>query len=409
MEEKHPRLVQVEHATYEQAVAAAAQEAATTMSVIAPAVMYRQGTRDFLTTSFPLSYIAERVNFDTLSHGGNASDHYNRPLIAEHHRAITEYLITQDDYVLPPLSLCAGQELRCHVMQSSSAVKLGIVVIPTSMRYNITDGQHRSRGIQDAIQQKQSLADDGIGVTLVVETDPDDVHQIFYDCAQTRSIAPSLLTAYNRRDYLARLVREVCKEVPVFTGRIEQVSKTVGKSSINLFTLNQVRVGTAELLTGDSTQTGVSLKKDIDQRLGSPEAEQEHRKWVVDFYNAFTLANPQWSQLLEAGNPALGTVDTSLLRHGFVHCTGTGLVVLGRVGYAIRNYPSFERDKLIEALGKEIDWSRDAAIWQGNVVTNGRMNTLRMPVDLAVMGVKEKLGIPLTEQDKRRASRRSYR
>ena len=64
---------------------------------------------------------------------------------------------------------------------------------------------------------------------------------------------------------------------------------------------------------------------------------------------------------------------------------------------------------MIEALGKDIDWSRDAAIWQGNIVTNGRMNTLRMPVDLAVMRVKEQLGIPLTEQEKRRESRRSFR
>lgn len=409
MSDKQPTLVQVEHSTYEEAFIAAAQEAATTMATLAPAIMYRQGNRSFITTSFSLRYISERVRYDNLTRGGNASEHYNRPLISEHHRAITDYLVAQDDYVLPALSLCVGEQLTCHVPKSSSVTKLGIIVLPTSILYNITDGQHRCKGIHDALSQKESLGEDGIGVTIVVEDDLEKVHQIFYDFAQTRSIPQSLLTAYDGRDYLARLVRDICQEVPVFVGRIEQVSKTVGKSSVNLFTLNQIRGGTAELITGDSTQSGVSLKKDIAQRLGSPEAEQEHRKWVIDFYNSFTLANSEWSKLLEAGNPALGTVDTRVMRNDFVHFTGTGLFVLGRVGYCIRNYPTSERNHLIEALGKEIGWSRDAAIWQGNIVTNGRMNTQRMPVDLAVMRVKEQLGIPLTEHEKRRESRRSFR
>lgn len=409
MSDKQPTLVQVEHGTYEQAFTAAAQEAATTMATIAPAIMYRQGNRDFITTAFPMRYVAERVRIDNLARGGNADDHYNRPLIPEHSRAITEYIVTQDEYVLPSVSLCVGEPLRCHTPQSSSAIRMGVLVIPTSIIYNITDGQHRTKGIRDAIPQKETLADDGIGITLVVEDDLEKVHQLFYDCAQTRSIAPSLLTAYNKRDHLAKLVREVCNQVPVFAGRIEQVSKTVGKSSINIFTLNQIRVGVAEIVTGDATQNSISLRKDTAQKLEDPQAMAEHTKWVVDFYNGFTLANPQRSEVLEAGNPALGTVDTNVLRHRYVHFTGTGLVLLGKLGYCIRNYPSPERDKLLETLGKQVDWSRDAEIWRGNIVINDRMNTQRTPVDLAVMRVKEQLGIPVSEQETIRAQRRSAR
>lgn len=409
MSDRQPALVQVEHTTYEEAFSVAAQEAATTMATIAPAIMYSQGNRSFITTSFPLRYVSERVRIDNLARGGDADEHYNRPLIAEHHKAITEYLVTQEDYVLPSVSLCVGEQLSFHVPKSSSVIRMGIVVLPTSVIYNIIDGQHRSKGIRDALSRKEELAKDGIGVTIIVENDLEKIHQLFYDCAQTRSIPPSLLTAYNKRDHLAKLVRQVYDQVPVFSGRIEQVSKTVGKSSINLFTLNQLRIGVAELITGDSTQASISLRKDTMQKLENPQAAEEHKKWVVDFYNSFTLANTEWSNLLEAGNPALGTVDTGELRRNYVHFTGTGLIVLGRVGYCVRNYTTPERKRLIDALGKDIDWSRDAEIWQGNIVINGRMNTQRMPVDLAVMQVKKQLRIPLTENEQKRESRRSTR
>jgi DGQHR domain-containing protein len=407
MTEIVPELVQIEHATYEQAFSAAAQEASTTMATIAPVILYNQGNRSFITTSFPMLYIDERVRIDTLARGGNADEHYNRPLIPEHCRAITEYLVTQDDYVLPPLSLCVEKMIRCHILQSSSAVKMGVAVLPTSILYNITDGQHRCRAIHDALTSKVNLGDDGIGVTIVVEHDLSKVHQIFYDCAQNRSIPQSLLTVYNGRDHLARLVRDICKEVPIFAGRIEQVSKTVGKSSINIFTLNQLRTGVAELLTGDSSQGNISLKKEMTQRLGSDQAFLEHKKWVIDFFNGFTSANREWSHILESGEPALGVVDTSELRQRYVNFTGTGLIVLGRVGYSIRNLSQYERERLIDALAKKIDWSRDGEIWRGNIVIDNKMNSQRAPVGIAVERIKEQLGIVLSETEQKRVSRRS--
>lgn len=405
MEIQASKLIVSEHGTYEQAFTSAAQEAATTMAALAPAILYRQGSRSYITTSFPLRYIAERVRIDNLSRGGNADEHYNRPLIPEHHRAITDYLISQEDYVLPSLSLCVTEPLHCHIPQSNSVVKMGVVVLPTSIIYNITDGQHRCRAIKDALAQKETLQEDGIGVSIVVEDDLEKIHQLFYDCAQVKPIPASLLTAYNKRDHLARFVREISEQVPVFTGRIEQVSKTVGKSSINLFTLNQLRIGIIDLLTGDATQAGRSLKKDMAQKLEEPEIEDEHKAWVVDFYNNFTMVNKQWSELLVAGNPALGAVDTNSLRQKYVHFTGTGLAVLGRIGFCIRHYPNDERERLIDALGKHIDWSRDAKIWRGNIVINGRMNTQRMPVELAVMRVKEQLRLPFTDREKKRSLR----
>lgn len=400
-------LIQVEHQTYEAAFSAAAEDAATTMATIAPAVMYSQGNRSYLTTAFPLRYVMERVRIDNLARGGNWDEHYNRPLIPEHYRAITAYLTTQDDYVLPPLSLCVQEPLRCHVPRSNSPVKLGVVVLPTSIVYNITDGQHRVKALRDALLQKEAMGEDGIGVTIVIEDDMEKIHQLFFDCAQTKPIPQSLLTSYNARDPLARLVRDVQEEVAVFGGRIEQISKTVGRSTINIFTLNQLRLGIAEILTGDATHATTSLRRDMATKLGSDQAMAEHKRYVVDFFNSFSLANQQWSELLGAGDPALGTLDTNVLRHDYVHFTGTGLNILGRIGFFIRNYPTPERERLIEALARQVDWSRDADLWEGNAVVSGRMNGQRAAVETAVIRVKNTLGIPLAAQEQKRATRQS--
>ena len=401
------RLIQIEHPTYEQAVAAAAQEAAMSMAATAPGVIYRQGNRTYLTTSFPLPYIADHVRIDNLSRGGNADEHYNRPLITDHHRTITDYVVAQDDYVLPPISLCVQEPLRCHVPQSSSAVKMGVLVLPVGIMYNITDGQHRARAVRDALAQKDGLSDDAIGVTIVVEDDLAKVHQLFFDCAQVKPIPQSLLTAYNKRDPLARLVREIQDKVDVFQGRIEQVSKTVGKSSINLFTLNQLRMGIVEILTGDSSQATLSVRKDMLKMLGTQETEDEHRKYIVQFFNYFGNASHEWAKLIGAGDPAMGAADTNVLRHKYVSCTGTGLIVLGRMGFYLRNYEQSQRGMLIERLAQHVNWSREADLWQGNVVSDGRMNGQRAAVEAAVIRVKGRLGMALTEQEERRESRRA--
>src|SRR6185436_6700601 len=301
----------VEHPTWEAAVAAAGSEAATTMASAAPVILYKQSSRQFLVASFPLPFIADRVKIDNLKKGEDPDAHYNRPLIPEHIRAIEEYLVDQENYILPPLTLCVEDALTVHVPKSSSTVKTGIVVLPHTLQFIVTDGQHRIKGIQQAFKRNQNLAQDAIGVTIVNEVEMDKVHQDFVDCAQTKAISPALLTAFNVRDPLARVVREVAKEVVVFKDRIEKVATTVGKNSVNLFTMNQLRQGVAELLVGDSTPGQGQLRRDVIERIPDDAMMEHHLKRICEFYRKFAAANAQWTQIvLAADRPAEDLVDT---------------------------------------------------------------------------------------------------
>lgn len=399
-------LTVVEHPNYEAAVQAASSEAGSTMAATAPAVLYRQAGRTFIVTAFPLRFVSERVRVDDLRRGEDPDQHYNRPIDPAHSKAISVYLQTEPEYILPPLSLCVQSGLRCHVPESEAVVKLGTLVLPVDVRFSVTDGAHRVKGITDALRQLQRLSLDGVAATIVCESNLERVHRDFYDCSQSRPISPSLLTAFNGRDPLARLVKEVCETVSVFQGRIEKVAKSVGKSNVLLFTMNQVKQATTELVLGSAIQGATRLRSESLARLTDDASMAEHRKIVVDFFEAFTIANPEWFSLLGSGDPATATVDTAGLREQYVSCTATGLVVLGRVGYAIRGYQEPERGRLMRALANGVDWSRSAEIWRDNIVTaGGKMMTQRVPVELAAIRVKQQLGLPLSKSEQNRLQR----
>jgi DGQHR domain-containing protein len=393
----------IEHPTWEVAVSAAGSEAATTMASSAPVILYQQSSRQFLVASFPLPFIADRVKIDNLKKGEDPDAHYNRPLIPEHIRAIEEYLVDQKNYILPPITLCVEDALTVHVPKSSSTVKTGIVVLPHTLQFIVTDGQHRIKGIQQAFKRNQNLAKDAIGVTIVNEVEMDKVHQDFVDCAQTKAISPALLTAFNVRDPLARVVREVAKEVVVFKDRIEKVATTVGKNSVNLFTMNQLRQGVAELLVGDSTPGQGQLRRDVIERIPDDAMMEHHLRRICEFYRKFAAANAQWTQIvLAAERPAEDLVDTKTLRETYLHFNSTGLVIISRVGHYILQQDPANQTQYLEALAN-LDWRRSAEMWAGNVISaDGKLITQNSPVGAAVVKVKRAIGLDLTAAETKR-------
>lgn len=393
----------IEHPTWEAAVAAAGSEAATTMASSAPVILYQQSSRQFLVGSFPLPFIADRVKIDNLKKGEDPDAHYNRPLIPEHIRAIEEYLVAQENYILPPLTLCVEDALTVHVPKSSSTVKTGIVVLPHTLQFIVTDGQHRIKGIQQAFKRNQNLAKDAIGVTIVNEVEMDKVHQDFVDCAQTKAISPALLTAFNVRDPLARIVREVAKEVVVFKDRIEKVATTVGKNSVNLFTMNQLRQGVAELLVGDSTPGQSQLRRDVIERIPDDAMMEHHLRRICEFYRKFAVANAQWTQIVRAAErPAEDLIDTKTLRETYLHFNSTGLVIISRVGHYILQQDPANQAQYLEALAN-LDWRRSAEMWAGNVISvDGKLITQNSPVSAAVVKVKRAIGLDLTAAETKR-------
>ena len=77
--------------------------------------------------------------------------------------------------------------------------------------------------------------------------------------------------------------------------------------------------------------------------------------------------------------------------------TATGLVIIGRIGHElIKNNTAWEN--YADLLGSQIDWSRNAEIWQGNIVSNGKIQNQQAPVRRGFESVCIKIGLTLPEK-----------
>jgi len=78
---------------------------------------------------------------------------------------------------------------------------------------------------------------------------------------------------------------------------------------------------------------------------------------------------------------------------GWIPMTATGLNIIGRIGHEVmRDQPS-QLAFFAERLG-QVDWSREAPIWQGTIVRSGKITTQQAPLRMAFNLVKDQIGLP---------------
>lgn len=385
--------------SYETAQQQAAATAASSFSQMLPCVTFEQAGRVYFSSAFPLANVNNLVKFDSAVRGSNNPEDYtNRPVLLDHVKAISEYLVDRtsdgEKYILPGITLNVRETIKVYTSKTVSPVRAAIIVLPGHATFYVTDGQHRLKAVADALGKKHQLRMDALPVTIVVEPEVEQIHQDFADCAQSRSIPPALLTLYNRNDELSKLTVEVANDVDFFVNRLEKLGNTVSKRSTNFYTLNHVRMSVAAAMTGDSSSHGPALQQATALKLST---EQERSDWKQElgwFYTTLSEHIPEWKIVRDANLGGAPISDLIQFRARYVHFTGTGLAVIGAVGNRIltayKDHPA-EREKKVVALAQSIDWTRIDAdgnakpFWVGTVLTSdGKMVTSRSAVQAAV-------------------------
>jgi DNA sulfur modification protein DndB len=387
--------------TFDEASKQASLEGQAIMCATVPGVLYRQANRYMIATSLPMGVLVNSVKLDSVAKGADPTSKRNRPLMPDHVRVISTYLKENDDYILPPITLNVGSDIRCFTTEANAPTRSVSILMPPGFKCYVTDGQHRIEAIREALDHKPDLQLHAVAVNLVFEDDIDQIHQDFADCAQSKPIPNSLLAAFNSRSPLFSLLKRVTEEVPFFRGRIDRTSKSIGKTSLNLFTLNQIRFSVAELLLGNSIVSADELNKSAGERLSSTHKDF-YEDGIVWFYNTLAKYNPHWKSVSEATGVTV-PIDIPDHRTNFVDFTATGLQVISRVGYAImwtKRGGVDDREELIRKLA-EIDYRRTAKLWQGNIIEDENLKTNRGPVNNAVSAVKKAIGLESgPEEDK---------
>jgi DNA sulfur modification protein DndB len=378
---------------------AASEEAMVSQSISSPAMLYKQGNRHFILTTFSFQTLVRHVRYDSPKKGEDPDDHVNRPFMPQHSKELSGYLQRTEDYILPPLALNTKDPLTFYTMKTRSHVRMGFIVIPASLEFDVTDGQHRGNAVADTLKVRKNLAQDGIGVIISTETDLQKIHQDFVDCAKNKPIPPAMLAAFDHANLVVRYVNEAVKQVKFLDGRVDRSSAKLGKNTVKVFTLNQVQTSLLEFLVG-RVPAKSQIPKVGEERLKEQAKMEEHVNNAVKFLNDFTQANLQWRRVAGSA-PGAGGDDTYDLRQKMIHFNATGLVIMGKVGHAIYSKPDQGERTRLTTLLAQMDWSRSNDIWQGNVMSGDKMTTSRDMFSKAAAKLKQQLGLDLSESEKK--------
>jgi DGQHR domain-containing protein len=392
--------------TLNEAFTKAAEAAAYSHGQVTTGLLYTQGTRRFICTSVEGSFLTSLIQ--PIPHvPQNQQTKYdiagsrNRPLDAGHKNTIKQYLVTERDYLLPPILLSANQLLQIFAVKTPGKTQVCVFVLPRAQCLCITDGQHRIEALREAIIERSDLADDGVAVSIVEEEGLAKTHQDFWDAAQTKPLPVSMLVEYDGREPVNRVTRELVAMLAIFKDRVNKVTKSIGKKSVLLFTNSMIKNSVVMFAAGYQNEdaAGVYLRANTDIWL----------QRIAEFFGVFTGHNPQWSMVAQR-SPASGqTVDIPALRPQYLHFSGAGLLILGGVGHAIFDLGvpddatlTDEQLGYVIRLAEEVDWRRTAQLWRRSVITgSGTIAPHASALQAAISDLKAAIGLPLSEVDVR--------
>ncbi len=296
---------------------------------------------------------------------------------------ITNYILENpNDYAFSSITVSVDGRAKFEpTTESGFGSRVGRLVIPSSARLVVNDGQHRRAAIVEALKQNPELGHETLSVVFFLDAGLKRSQQMFADLNQ-HAVRPtkSLSILYDHRSSLARLSLTIAEQVPYFKGFTEYEKTTLSNRSTKLFTLSSIYQATKSLL---------------GKRSSSGKVASDEGQLAVDFWNEVGSHIPEWRLLLRH------EVSAAALRKDFVHSHGVILHALGLVGHAlIEEHPRNWKEKL--KVLEQIDWRRgNARMWEGRAMIGGRLSKAYNNVVLTAALLKRHLKLGLSVEEER--------
>lgn len=322
----------------------------------------------------PLKLVARLFRFDETEIP--ASLRAQRVLNRARVPAIARYISENPtEYILS--SLCASVDGELEFVPAAIEGPLrsvGRLRVAMSSTILINDGQHRRAAIEETIRERPFIGDETISVVIFVDRGLQRSQQMFADL-NLHAVRPtkSIGVLYDHRDPLARLVRDVIGEIPLFRDFTELEKTSIPNRSLKLFTLSGLYQATAALL---------------GKGRGAKVTDSD-RERAVRFWMAVSSSMPDWQAA------AARQVAPAELRRDYVHAHGVALQAIGVAGARLIAVHPKDWETKLAPLAR-IDWSRaNRALWEGRAMVSGRINKGRNNVLLVANVVLRELGVPL--------------
>lgn len=342
-----------------------------------PAIRGVQAQNEYYTVMCPLKYVQKLFVFVEEELAPEFRD--QRPLNTKRVPQIAKYMINKrDKYVFSSLTACiSGDTSFVPVGGDAHSRDIGTLHIDIGAQCFITDGQHRKAAIEKAIQEDPSLENESISVVFFVNRDLKRRQVMFRDLNQYQvKTDPSLSKTFgDSPDDL--LSQHTAKHSNTFRGIIDMGTTKLSSRSVKLFSHNALQSANIDLV-------GKTDNKSLPK----------HKKICKEFWDCVGENIPHWKQLLAH------KVSSRDLRTYFVHSHAVTLRAIARVGkYLLSNDPNWKNT--LERLSS-IDWHRtNTNDWEGRCMKSERMKNTDLNILLTASLIKQKLGISLTETEKR--------
>jgi DGQHR domain-containing protein len=272
-----------------------------------------------------------------------------RQLDPKHARDISEYILENpDEYVLGAIIYAVDQE--CIFSESKLLADMGILTIPFGTNLRSLDGQHRRKGLNDAIAEDQEISNDHTAVLIYVEQDVNKRRQMFSDMNATpKVVAKALNVAFDSRDPFARAAQSLAKNHPLLKDVVEMEASRVGSGSEKWYSLGAVYDVLKRLQVGPTGRV----------RNASQYAEDAIVDRGCRFFDLLNAARPEFREV------RTGAADVNVLRSKSILFSSTTLrAIAGAVHMRIsRDGDSVDIVKYASGLSK-IDFSPSAEVWR---------------------------------------------
>ncbi|WP_085524477.1 DNA sulfur modification protein DndB [Tuberibacillus sp. Marseille-P3662] len=353
----------------------------TAFSYNFPALRGKQAEKEYFVVMCPLRLIPKIFLFDEeeLPPKHRAQRILNKNRIPE----MTNYIIdNQKDYVFSSLTASIDGEIEFQPFSKEQSWNdLGRLLVSLDAKFLINDGQHRRAAIEEALKISPELGGETISVVFFQDEGLKNSQQIFSDLNRHAvNTTSSIGILYDHRDCLALLTKEVVSENELLARYTDMERVSLSKNSPKLMALNHIFNTNLKLL-GKS-------KGDV--------VNTDDEKFVKSFWNTLCDTIVEWKMVL---NKELAPKE---LRMNYIVGHGVFLEAVGMIGKAAYEQEPSQWEKYIDNLAN-IDWDRsNTKDWEGRAFsTNGRIQKNNLTIQLTANLIKQKLGLPLTEADKK--------
>jgi DNA sulfur modification protein DndB len=253
-----------------------------------PAIRCQQGGRVQYMLCAPMNMLKRIMAFDD---AGDVMSRSQREVHLGRAKKVTRYLTSgfdnQTDYIVPTLVGNIDGVVRFEEAKGVNG-GLGTLFISMDADIRLFDGQTRSRGIIDYIAERKD-SPDTITLLLSEGLSLQARQQFFSDINNNASKpATAISMAYNHKDPVNDLVRQIVNAIPVLSGRVDCEHNVVPSKSNLLISFKALHDATRKMF-------GLRAGDEISDAL---------REDVIRLWKAWSKAL-HWAWLTENVGPAL--------------------------------------------------------------------------------------------------------